>query len=317
MADSLLAVRSLKVAIGGDVVLQDVTFSVRRGECVALVGETGSGKTMTTRVLTGLLGRSGGRVIGGEVIFDGHDLVAAKDAVWRQIRGRRVGLIPQSSLASLNPVVKVGRQLDETIRTLTPNRDVRERSRELLDMVRLPRTPDVTRLYPHELSGGMRQRVMIALALAGSPDLLIADEATTALDTTIQRGILELISHLRESAGLAVLFVTHDLGLVRRFTDSVAVMYSGSVVESGPTASVLTCASHPYTRSLIAATPSVVGEMERLLAIPGSPPSPKERGTGCAFAPRCAHASQKCLEHAPSLREAEQERRVSCWLVAR
>jgi oligopeptide/dipeptide ABC transporter ATP-binding protein len=317
MADSLLAVRSLQVALGQDVVLQDVSFSVERGECMALVGETGSGKTMTTRVITGLLGRSGGRVIGGDVRFDHYDLVNATDEVWKQVRGRRIGLVPQSSLSSLNPVIKVGRQLRETVRVLTPDQDLRRRSAELLDMVRLPKVPDVMRLYPHELSGGMRQRVMIALALAGSPDLLIADEATTALDTTIQRGILDLISELRVSAGLAVLFVTHDLGLVRRFTDTVAVMYSGSVVESGPTVDVLENASHPYTQALIAATPSAIRHDRVLLSIAGAPPSPRDRPVGCAYAPRCPHAMARCIERSPVLEEGKDDRRVSCWLVNR
>jgi oligopeptide transport system ATP-binding protein len=271
---------------------------------------------MTTRVLTGLLGRSVGQVIGGDVRFDRYDLVNATDETWEELRGRRIGLVPQSSLSSLNPVIKVGRQVRETVRVLTPDHDPKRRSEELLDMVRLPKAPDVMRLYPHELSGGMRQRVMIALALAGSPDLLIADEATTSLDTTIQRGILDLISELRVSAGLAVLFVTHDLGLVRRFTDRVAVMYSGSVIESGPTADVLEHATHPYTQALIAATPSAVQHHKVLLSIPGSPPSPRDRPHGCAFAPRCPHAMARCVEQSPVL-EGSDERRVSCWLVNR
>jgi oligopeptide/dipeptide ABC transporter ATP-binding protein len=316
MVDSLLSVSSLHVTIGQDVVLRDVSFLVQRAECMALVGETGSGKTMTTRVITGLLGRSGGRVTGGQVMFDGSDLVNANDATWKQVRGRRIGLVPQSSLASLNPVIKVGRQLRETIRVLTPDQDPSRRARELLDMVRLPQVPDVTALYAHELSGGMRQRVMIALALAGSPDLLIADEATTALDTTIQREILDLISDLRASTGLAVLFVTHDLGLVRRYTDSVAVMYSGSVVESGPTRTVLEHASHPYTQALIEATPSAT-RRQRLLSIPGAPPSPRERGVGCAFAPRCALAEDVCVERAPVLELDGDAERVACWVATR
>lgn len=316
MAESdLLTIRSLQVAIGDAVILQDVSIRVRRGECVALVGETGSGKTMTTRVVTGLVERSGGRVTSGTVHFDGHDLVNADDSLWKTVRGRRIGFVPQSSLASLNPVIKVGRQVRETVRALTPERDPKRHGQELLDMVRLPRVPDVMDLYPHELSGGMRQRVMIALALAGSPDLLIADEATTALDTTIQREILELLRDLRSSAGLAVLFVTHDLGLVRRFTDSVAVMYAGAVVESGPTVEVLDGAMQPYTQALIAATPRAEMRGGRLVSIRGAPPGPRERGVGCAFAPRCPQVVPRCREERPSLVEQEGGRRVACWRV--
>jgi oligopeptide/dipeptide ABC transporter ATP-binding protein len=296
-------------------VLQDVSFSIANGECLALVGETGSGKTMTTRVITGLVGRSGGRVVNGAVVFDGLSLVDAPAATWKQVRGRRIALVPQSSLASLNPVIKVGNQLRETIKTLNPHLETRRRSIELLDMVRLPKAADVMRLYPHELSGGMRQRVMIALALAGDPELLIADEATTALDTTIQRGILDLISELRTTSGLAVLFVTHDLGLVRRFTDSVAVMYAGAVVESGSTAAVLEHASHPYTKALLASIPSVERRGAPLLPVPGLCPAPHERGAGCAFAPRCNQAEARCHDQRPVLEVERGDHSVSCWLA--
>ena len=316
MADKLLTVDSLAVLIGENLVLQDVSFSIANGECLALVGETGSGKTMTTRVITGLVGRSGGRVVKGTVDFDGLSLVDAPASTWKQVRGRRIALVPQSSLASLNPVIKVGSQLRDTIKTLTPHFDPRKRGIELLDMVGLPKAADVMRLYPHELSGGMRQRVMIALALAGAPELLIADEATTALDTTIQRGILDLICDLRTTTGLAVLFVTHNLGLVRRFTDNVAVMYAGTIVESGPTATVLQDASHPYTKALLASVPGAQRQGAKLLPVRGRSPAPDERGAGCWFAPRCDQAEARCHERRPAL-ETQGGHSVACWAVTK
>jgi peptide/nickel transport system ATP-binding protein len=251
----LVHVEDLCVHLGGRDVLHHVGFDIPVAGSLALVGESGSGKTVTARVLTGLLERIGGRVTSGTVTFDGIDLLTADAAQWRQLHGRRMTVVPQASLSSLNPVLRIGRQLRETIRELDPSADPRARALQLLEMVHLPRPAQLIDRYPHELSGGMRQRVMIALALASRPDLMVADEPTTALDVTVQAGILRLLAEIRAETGASLLMIAHDLAVVEAVADSVAVMRQGSIVEHGPTHSVLIRPSHPYTRALLAARP--------------------------------------------------------------
>lgn len=250
----LLSVRGLGVHLGGRDVLHDVSLEVGRGESLALVGESGSGKTVTARVITGLITRIGGTVTSGEVVFD--DTPVVQDSPhWNALRGKRIAMVPQASLSSLDPVIRIGRQMAETVRHLDPGANVGKRSRELLDQVQMPRIEEVLRSYPHELSGGMRQRVMIALALAGRPDLVVADEPTTALDVTVQSNILRLLGELRADTGMSLLMIAHDLAVVGMVSERVAVMRDGRILETGRTSEVLTKPTHSYTRALLAARP--------------------------------------------------------------
>jgi oligopeptide/dipeptide ABC transporter ATP-binding protein len=298
---ALVQIAGLGVQIGGNAVLSDVALEIRSRRVLGLVGETGSGKSLTCRALLGLLARIGGSVTAGTIRFDGVDLVDADAGVWSELRGHRIGFIPQASLNALDPVSTVGAQLQETIRVLDRGAAVRERAIELLKMVEMPDPERVLRLYPHQLSGGMRQRVMIALALVGRPSLLVADEPTTALDVTVQQAILEVLAGLRDSEGMSVLLVTHDLGVIADIADDIAVMYAGTVVERGATRDVLTDPKHPYTRALLGARPRM-GERDRELAtIPGQPATPGSWTPGCRFAPRCQHAQPVCTQSEPRL----------------
>jgi oligopeptide/dipeptide ABC transporter ATP-binding protein len=309
---ALLRVEGLAVELAGGEALSDVTFEVDRHACVGLVGETGCGKSLTCRVVLGLLPRIHGRVVRGTAVFDGVDLLALREAEWSKLRGRRIALVPQASLTGLDPVMKIGRQIIESLRALDPEVDARARARELLEQVQMPRAAAVMKLYPHELSGGMRQRVMIALALAGRPELLLADEPTTALDVTVQRSILELLAELRRDTGMALVLVTHDLAVVQSVADSMVVMYAGRVVEHGPTARVLDLPAHPYTAALIGARPTLAGHAARLVTIPGAAPGLLDRPSGCAFSPRCRHAIDQCRE-VPPLIAVEAGGTAACW----
>lgn len=277
----LLSIRGLGVRLGGRDVIHGVDLEVQRGESLALVGESGSGKTVTARVATGLIGRIGGIVTSGQVTFDGVDLDQDSPG-WTKLRGRRIAMVPQASLSSLDPVIRVGNQIAETVRHLDPGTNVGKRSRELLDQVHMPRIEEVLRSYPHELSGGMRQRVMIALALAGRPDLVVADEPTTALDVTVQANILRLLRELREETGMSLLMIAHDLAVVGVVSERVAVMREGRILEMGPTEQVLTRPTHAYTRALLAARPDASPS--------GMPLAVLDRKTGELRAPARAEA---------------------------
>ena len=267
-----VAVDNLSVRLASRDVVRNVSFSIPAGGALALVGESGSGKTVTSRVLTGLLSRIGGTVSSGSARFDGIDLAQADDATWRRLRGRRIALVPQASLSSLDPVINIGNQLIETIRELDPEANASARAIELLEQVHLPRPAALMRAYPHELSGGMRQRLMIALALAGRPEFIIADEPTTALDVTVQRGVLQLITELRRETGMTLLIIAHDLAVVRMVAEDVAVMRSGELVEAGSADTVLERPAHAYTQALLAARPES--------ATPGSALAVLDRETG-------------------------------------
>jgi peptide/nickel transport system ATP-binding protein len=273
----LLSVRNLGVRFGEKQVLHDVGFDLPAGGSLALVGESGSGKTVTSRVITGLLDRVGGTVTAGTATFDGMDLLTLDAKQWRQLHGRRISLVPQASLSSLHPVIRIGNQVRETVRELDPEADSRARAVELLEMVKLPRPAQLMRSYPHELSGGMRQRVMIALALASRPDLVVADEPTTALDVTVQKGILELLQELRAQTGTALLLIAHDLGVVQQVSERVAVMRAGTILEEGPTEKVLIDPDHSYTKALLAARPDSARKGEALSVL--------DRDTGSLVTP--------------------------------
>jgi oligopeptide/dipeptide ABC transporter ATP-binding protein len=308
-----VSIDALSVAVGGRPVLRDVSFTVGQGKCLALVGESGAGKTMVCRALTGRLARIGGRDLAGSVLFDGIDLLHQPAARWRELYGRRIALVPQNSLSSLDPVLRVGRQVKETIRELDPSASVAERSAELLDLVQLPRPREVLRAYPHQLSGGMRQRVMIALALAGRPDLLVADEPTSALDVTVQHGIMSLLGELRRLTGMSIVFVTHDLSIVQSIADDVAVMYAGTVVERGPAGTIFGAPQHPYTRALLAASPRPDRRAQELAAIPGQPSPLDVNLPGCQFAPRCGRVTPTCRSEVPELTGGSSGHLVACW----
>ncbi|MGJ3262201.1 MAG: dipeptide/oligopeptide/nickel ABC transporter permease/ATP-binding protein [Salinarimonas sp.] len=297
-----LAVRGLstRFEVGERVLkaVEDVSFTIRRGECLGLVGESGSGKSVTALSMLGLVPSPPGVIRAGRVWREGEDVLSLSRETLRSLRGGRVSYIFQDPLGTLHPLFTVGDQLVEAIRAHRPLSHAAAKSEAvaLLERVRIPAAADRVEALPHELSGGMRQRVAIAMALANEPDLIIADEPTTALDVTVQAQILALLDELRREHGLALLFITHDFGVVSQLCDRVAVMYAGRIVEEGPTADVLAAPAHPYTRRLIACVPILGSGRRRLDAIPGLPPAVDALPDGCAFAPRCPRATGACTE---------------------
>jgi peptide/nickel transport system ATP-binding protein len=297
----MLEVADLLVALpmGGQLVpvLSGVSFALAKGDSVGLVGESGSGKSMTALAIMGLL--PPGARTAGRILFDGRDLLAEGEAALCGIRGRRIAMVFQEPLTALNPLLSIGAQVAEPlmIHQRLTRADAGGRARRLLDRVGLSRVP--AHHYPHQLSGGQRQRVVIAMALACGPDLLTADEPTTALDVTVQAQVLDLLADLAGEAGMALLLITHDLGVVSETVRNMLVMYAGRVVEQGPTADVFARMSHPYTRALLAASPHEAGG--RPLAIPGQVPDALHRPPGCAFAPRCTRAQGDCTASVPPL----------------
>jgi peptide/nickel transport system permease protein len=289
-----------------------VSLDLKPGECLGLIGESGSGKSVTALSVMGLVASPPGVITGGAVRLEGQDLIGAPYEVLRSLRGRRVAYIFQDPLATLHPLYRIGDQLVEAIRVHAPvsYREAYARAVKLLEDVRIPNAPARARAFPHELSGGMRQRVGIAMALANDPDIIIADEPTTALDVTVQAQILALLSDLRRSRGLAILFITHDFGVVGQLCDRVAVMYAGRIVEAGATQEVLAAPAHPYTKRLIACVPELGAGRRVLAAIPGLPPAVDDLPPGCAFAPRCDKAQAACRAGDIALRGAA--RQVRC-----
>ncbi|TCM87143.1 dipeptide/oligopeptide/nickel ABC transporter permease/ATP-binding protein [Rhodovulum steppense] len=289
-----------------------VSLNLSPGECVGLIGESGSGKSVTALSVMGLVASPPGVITGGAVRLDGQDLIGAPYEMLRALRGRRVAYIFQDPLSTLHPLYRIGDQLAEAITAHQPvgRAAARARAVRLLEDVRIPNPAARARAFPHELSGGMRQRVGIAMALANDPDIIIADEPTTALDVTVQAQVLALLDELRRSRGLAILFITHDFGVVSQLCDRVAVMYGGRVVEEGPTTDLLAAPAHPYTRRLIACVPELGGGRRRLAAIPGLPPAVDDLPPGCAFAPRCERAQDAC--RAGEIALAGKVRKVRC-----
>jgi peptide/nickel transport system permease protein len=276
--------------------VNEVSFELNPGECLGLIGESGSGKSVTALSVMGLVASPPGVITGGAVRLQGQDLIGATYNVLRSLRGRKVAYIFQDPLSTLHPLYRIGDQLIEAIRVHEPvsQAEAHRRAVKLLEDVRIPNAAGRARAYPHELSGGMRQRVGIAMALANDPDIIIADEPTTALDVTVQAQVLALLDELRRSRGLAILFITHDFGVVAQLCDRVAVMYGGRIVETGPTAEILAAPAHPYTKRLIACVPELGGGRRALAAIPGLPPAVHDLPLGCAFAPRCDKAEPAC-----------------------
>jgi peptide/nickel transport system ATP-binding protein len=317
----VLEVQNLRVSFpGGDhgrfYPVDGVSFSLDRGETMALVGESGCGKSLTSLALLQLV-PTPGRIEPGSMIRLGDtDVLALQGEALRRIRGRRVGMIFQDPMTSLNPVFTVGDQITEGILAhfKMPKAAARERALGLLQEVGIPDPVARLKAYPHQLSGGMRQRVMIAIALSAEPEILVADEPTTALDVTVQAQILEVLDRLRESRGMAVLLITHDLGIVAGRADRVAVMYAGQIVEEAPTALLFARPSHPYTQGLFASVPRIKGPLRRLNPIRGSVPAPTAWPSGCRFRPRCPQAFDKS-ELEPPLLTVEPDHRMRCWLA--
>jgi oligopeptide/dipeptide ABC transporter ATP-binding protein len=309
----LLSVEGLGVAMGGVPVLEDVSFTIAPGETLGLVGESGCGKSVTALSLMRLLPAPPARVTGGRIVFDGSDLLAMDAASLRAIRGDRVAMIFQEPMTSLNPVFTIGDQIGESliVHRGASRAAARAEAARLLDLVGIPAATSRLDRYPHELSGGQRQRAMIAIALACRPRLLIADEPTTALDVTVQAQILDLIARLRRELGMAVLLITHDLGVVAEFCDRVAVMYAGRIVEEAPAATLFAAPGHRYTEALLRSMPAANPPGRALPSIPGSVPPPAARGAGCVFAPRCGYAVERCSGELPTL--SAPPHRLRCW----
>jgi oligopeptide/dipeptide ABC transporter ATP-binding protein len=295
--------------------VSDVSFQVRRGEFLGVVGESGCGKSVTMMSLVRLIPSPPGEIVAGSAVYQGKDLLTLDLDGLRSVRGGQIGFIFQDPMTSLNPVLTVGAQITESLgvhRLGTP-KEREERATELLRLVGIPTPRDHLRSYPHELSGGMRQRVMIAIALACSPQLVIADEPTTALDVTIQAQIVELVRDLREKLGTAVIWISHDLGVVAGLADRVIVMYAGQIVEEAPVSDLYRTPQHPYTRGLLGSVPRLDQKGSKLTSIQGHPPSLDHSPTRCAFVPRCDFAYERCRRENPQLLKISEARRVACW----
>ena len=307
---------SFKLEGGGEFSPVDgVSFSVDAGRTLGIVGESGCGKSVTSLSIMGLLPKGQGRISAGSVVFEGRDLATLKPEDMRSLRGNRMAMIFQEPMTSLNPAFTIGQQLIEGIRchqNVTAEQ-AREHAIEMLRLVRIPSPEQRIDEYPHKLSGGMRQRVMIAMALSCRPKLLIADEPTTALDVTIQAQVLDLMRSLREETGTAIILITHDLGVIAELADDVVVMYSGRVVERAPVAQLFAMPQHPYTIGLLGSIPKMHGEQDRLNAIEGQVPTPMSQTSGCRFAPRCPFALAQCQVDMPLLREVAAGHEAACW----
>ena len=317
---ALLTVRDLRVsfpdAAGRIHPVDGVSFTIDRGKTLALVGESGCGKSLTSLALLRLIPPPGRIDDGSCVTLDGSDILALKPDALRKVRGRRIAMIFQDPMTSLNPVFRIGDQITEVIHAhFTVSRsDAREQAVALLREVGIPDPAERLRAYPHQLSGGMRQRVMIAIALAGQPELLIADEPTTALDVTVQAQILELLDHLRQTRDMAMLLITHDLGIVAGRADHVAVMYAGQLIETAPTRALFDNPSHPYTQGLFASVPRLTGPVGRLTPIAGTVPPPTAWPGGCRFRPRCPIKHPKS-ETMPPMLSVGPGHEMRCWLA--
>ncbi|WP_019423611.1 ABC transporter ATP-binding protein [Paenibacillus sp. OSY-SE] len=319
MANNLIEFRNLRTNFytGGGVVkaVNDVSFSIKEGETLCVVGESGCGKSVTAMSLMRLVSAPG-KIEGGQIIYKGKNLLDLKEREMRQIRGNEIAMIFQEPMTSLNPVFTIGEQLTEPIllhRGVT-KKEAKKRAIDLIDLVGIPRAAQIFDAYPHELSGGMRQRIMIAMALTCDPKLLIADEPTTALDVTIQAQILDLMRNIKSEFNTAIMLITHDLGVVAEMADHVVVMYAGKVIEEAPVIELFKNPKHPYTQGLLRAKPIINERMKRLYTIPGQVPNPVELGNNCYFNDRCEHCMAICTEKQPTLQTYEKVHKAACWL---
>ena len=319
MEEKLLQIQDLRTTFytreGQVHAVDGVSIEIHEGECTGIVGESGCGKSMTAMSVMGLL-KKPGRVDGGSIWFEGQDLTAMTPRERRKILGNRISMIFQEPMTSLNPIIKCGKQIAESLRLHRgmSKKEALEEAVQLMRSVGIANPEMRAHEYPHQMSGGMRQRVMIAMALACQPQILIADEPTTALDVTIQAQILDLIRELNESLGTSVIFITHDLGVVSELCDTVIVMYTGHIVEQAPAKELFSDPKHPYTKGLLHAIPRITREREPLHTIEGAVPNPTERVEGCSFSPRCPYATDQCKKEAPPERQISPERSVRCWI---
>ncbi|WP_308211941.1 ABC transporter ATP-binding protein [Neobacillus cucumis] len=321
MVGHILQIKNLKISFqSGKTLLpavDGISFNLREGEILGIVGESGSGKSVTSLATMGLIPSPPGKIEDGQIIFEGRDLINLSEKEWRKVRGNQISMIFQEPMTSLNPLFTIGNQVMEAIKLHTnlSKREALVRGIELLRLVGIPRAEGILREYPHQLSGGMRQRIMIAMAMACNPKVLIADEPTTALDVTIQAQILALMKDLNKKTNTSIILITHDLGVVAEICERVIVMYSGQIVEQGDVRTILKNPQHPYTRGLLKSVPELRGKKERLYSIPGTVPAPGTIQNGCRFAPRCAEAFGKCHEEEPQLLNLEkEEHEVRCFL---
>ncbi|HET7875396.1 MAG TPA: ABC transporter ATP-binding protein [Methylomirabilota bacterium] len=320
--DVLLDVRNLQThfSISGGVVraVDGVSWDIRAGETVALVGESGCGKSVSALSVMRLVAAPAGRIVGGQIVFKGRDLLSLTEEEMRHVRGREIGMIFQEPMTSLNPVLTIGRQLTEPVEIhlgMTPA-ESRARAVELLSLVGIADPERRLAQYPHQFSGGMRQRMMIAMALSCNPALILADEPTTALDVTIQAQILELMKGLSRRLGVAMLIITHNLGVVARYADRVNVMYAGKIIERGTAREIYANPRHPYTLGLLRSVPRLdEPRRAKLQPIPGQPPDLSRLPAGCSFAPRCAYAIERCRLETPPLEGMGPEHVAACWVA--
>ena len=305
--ENILEVRDLAVEYrtDGKVVkaVNGITFDLPYGKTLGIVGETGAGKTTLALSIMGLVPEPAGRITGGSIVFEGQELIGRPDKDLRGIRGNKISMIFADPMTALNPIMRVGEQIEEVIvqHQKISAKDAQEKAMEMLEMVGIPAARSME--YPHQFSGGMKQRVVIAMALACAPELLLADEPTTALDVTIQAQILEMMKELKSSLNTSMILITHDLGVVAEICDMVAIVYAGEIVEFGPIGEIYNDPRHPYTIGLFQSIPSLDEDVERLIPIPGLMPDPTDLPSGCPFWPRCAHAEERCRKSAPPVSE--------------
>jgi peptide/nickel transport system ATP-binding protein len=322
MTGAMLSVRGLRVEFtnrrGTLTALDGVSFDIAPGEVLGMVGESGAGKSLTGAAIIGLL-EPPGRIAGGEIWLRGERIDNLPGEAMRRIRGKRIGMVFQDPLTSLNPLYTIAQQLTETIRTHLPlpEAEARKRAIALLDRVGIPAAARRIDDYPHHFSGGMRQRVVIALALCAEPELVIADEPTTALDVSVQAQIIDLIKEICAERGAAVMLITHDMGVIAETADRVAVLYAGRLAEIGKVKDVILKAAHPYTRGLMGSIPTLTQESDRLVQIPGAMPRLSAIPPGCAFNPRCPEVFGRCRVERPEMIGVDGGRQVACWLAAR
>ena len=319
MKEKLLEVKGLKTDFISEGVprriVDDISFYIDKGEVLGVVGESGSGKSVTAKSVLRLIPSPPGQIVGGEILFEGKDILKLKMQELMHIRGNDISMIFQEPMSSLNPVFTCGNQIMEAImlHQKLDRKTARERAIEMLKLVGIQMPEQRVDCYPHELSGGMRQRVMIAMALSCTPKLLIADEPTTALDPTIQAQILELIRNVQQELGMSVMYITHDLGVVAETCDRVMVMYAGRIVEKASVKDLFRRPAHPYTQGLLKAVPKLHAKRERLYSIEGMVPHFSEMPVGCAFHPRCPHAEEKCVTLRPVLADVSENQQAACW----
>ena len=315
---SLYEIRNLKIEfqthMGTVQAVRDISFDIGENECVALVGESGCGKSVTARSLIGLTNVMGGRVIGGEILFEGRNILEFTEKEWCAYRGNKAAMVFQDAMTALNPTMRIGKQIWECFRfhQKISRKEAKQKAAQLLEMVSIPNPKQALRRYPHEFSGGMRQRVVIAQALACNPSLLIADEPTTALDVTIQAQILQLLAELKEQEKNSILLITHDLGVVAGMAQKVVVMYAGVIVEMGTTDEIFYESRHPYTIGLKAASPRLDEKGDRLQTINGIPPELIDPKPGCPFADRCQYCKPSCRERMPEMHQLSATHFTRC-----